>query len=255
MMLPNVVAGPTINTSPTYRGLQHSPTDSWEIDLCVSVGIKMLIIPCWTQVKQLGRSLVIFKVHKDPEICEVFFMARADVVATYKDRMPQALEWCSVYDPEGEVAFWAELFQPSNKSGRSRRGSSAAWLTDELCGGFGSRLSLVDHVLSPEKLESTLLHVTSTQEEMRDRARAAAARIDKAQRKKGRRKQKKAAMKQEEQADERQRHAEQEAAQIEKAKAGRIPAPQLHAFDWAQAGERAEREGAAEEDSSDASSD
>merc|ERR1712232_1340704 len=174
-------------------------------------------------------------VHKQPEVCEVFFMPRDSVVATYKDRMPRTLEWCHLYDPEGEVAFWAELFQPSNRSGRNG-GGSATWLSDELCGGFGSRFSLVGHVLSPEKIEDTIRHVTSTQDEVRERAKVAAVKLEKARRKKDRQRQRKAEKKKEEEEGEQRIRAEVEASKIAMAKAARIPAPQLHTFDWSAAG-------------------
>lgn len=99
----------TSDKSQVYRSLQTAPTDSWEIDLCVGLALKLLVLPNMEAIQQLGRTLLILKVHKQPPVCEMFFMRHEDVVATYKERMPRALEWVSVYDPLGEVVFWAEL--------------------------------------------------------------------------------------------------------------------------------------------------
>lgn len=219
------------DSSQIYRPLHHESTDSWEIDVCVGFAIRQIIIPCWTQVKQLGRSLVIFKVHKQPQICELFFMPRSEVNTTYKTRMPRTVELCDLYHPECEICIWAELYKPSNKAGRSSK-TSASWLTDELCGAFGSRLTMSDHVFSKEWVEDTIRHVTSTQEEVKERAKAKAVKIDKARRRKDRQRQKKADLKKEKVEGEKQSAVETEAAQVAALKANRIPAPALQGVDW-----------------------
>merc|ERR1711920_416433 len=213
---------------------------AWEIDICVGLAIREIIIPCWPQVKQLGRCLVIFKVHKQPPICELFFMPRSEVNTTYKTRMPRTLELCDLYHPECEIAIWAELYKPSNKIGRSSK-SSASWLTDELCGAFGSRLTMSDHVFSKEWVEDTLRHVTSTQEEVRERAREKAAKLDKARRKKERQRLKKAEMKKSKVEEERQQAVENEAVKVATMKANRMPAPGLQGVDWSTFGAQSGR--------------
>merc|ERR1719210_212082 len=99
-------------------------------------------------------------------VCEAFFMKHEDVVATYKERMPRAIEWVTLYDLRGEIVFWAELYQPS--TGR-RTGGSNSYLTDELCGGFGSRFSMREHYESletgPQFLEQAINHLACTEEE------------------------------------------------------------------------------------------
>merc|ERR1712113_1332196 len=106
------------------------------------------------------------------------------------------------------------------------------WLTDELCGAFGSRLTMSDHVFSREWVEDTLRHVTSTQEEVHERAEQKAAKLDKQRRRKERQRQKKAELKKEKVEEEKQQALVEEAAQIASLKANRIPAPQLHGVDW-----------------------
>ena len=114
--------------SNVHRALHTAPTDSWEIELCVGLALKLMVLPNFDAIKLLGRALLVLKVHKQPMVCEMFFMKHEDVVATYKERMPRALEWVSLYDPRGEIVFWAELYQPS--TGR-RTGGSNSYLTDE----------------------------------------------------------------------------------------------------------------------------
>ena len=43
---------------------QNTPSDSWEIELCVGIIIQMLVAPNWEHVQRLGRSLMVLKVHK-----------------------------------------------------------------------------------------------------------------------------------------------------------------------------------------------
>merc|ERR1711879_132407 len=110
--------------STVRRDGQNTPCDSWEIDICVGFAVQKIIAPNWAQIKQLGRSLAIFKVHKHPTVCELFFMPREEVIKTYKDVLPKNLEWVHLYDPESECAFWAELYKPiagkkSHGAGRS----------------------------------------------------------------------------------------------------------------------------------------
>merc|ERR1711972_1273999 len=133
--------------------------------------------------------------------------------------------------PDCEICIWAELYKPSNKAGRSSK-TSASWLTDELCGAFGSRLTMSDHVFSKEWVEDTIRHVTSTQEEVKERAKAKAVKIDKARRRKERQRAKKAEQKKEKAEEERQTAVETEAAQIAAVKASRMPAPALQGVDW-----------------------
>lgn len=225
-------AGQTNDKSQIYRPLHHSPTDSWEIELCVGIGIRMIVLPCWQQMQQLGRSLLIFKVHKQPQVCELFFMSRADVVATYKDRMPRNVEWTHLYDPAGEIAFWAELYKPSHRSSRAL--GSTSWLTDELCGGFGSRFSLKAHILSPERIEETLAHLESSVEEVSDRARAAQVKLEKARRKKDRQKERRAQQRAEDAQELSRLRAQEERELVAAAAAARIAAPALHGVDWSQ---------------------
>eukprot|EP00966_Prymnesium_polylepis_P144319 3332340-Prymnesium_polylepis.1 len=67
-----------------------------------------------------------------------------------EQRMPNVMQWVSLYEPVTEVAFWArKSYRPS--TGRRRTGSgTSAMLTDELCGGVGSRFSLREHLLSED---------------------------------------------------------------------------------------------------------
>jgi len=219
------------DSSQVYRPLHHESTDSWEIDVCVGFAVRQIIIPCWAQVKQLGRSLITFKVHKQPQICELFFMPRSEVYTTYKTRMPRTVELCDLYHPECEICIWAELYKPSNKAGRLSR-TSASWLTDELCGAFGSRLTMSDLIFTKEWVEDTIRHVTSTPAELTERAKAKAAKIDKARRKKERQRAKKVEQKKEKAEEEREAAEKTEAAEVATLKANRMPAPALQRLDW-----------------------
>ena len=107
-MMPSVRGCEVNDSSSTYRALQNTPSDSWEIELCVGIIIQarlfacttprssqptphsiqlpaqMLVAPNWEHVQRLGRSLLVLKVHKQPAVCEAFFMPRDSVVETYK---------------------------------------------------------------------------------------------------------------------------------------------------------------------------
>lgn len=80
-----------------------------------------------------------------------------------------------MYDPEVEIAFWAELFQPRRGGGRQ------SLLTDELCGGSGSRFTIIrggpgvggtSGLLDEDdgRLEKHLLQAMATREEAGERA-------------------------------------------------------------------------------------
>merc|ERR1712087_852157 len=97
---------------------------------------------------------------------------------------------------------------------------------------MGSRLTMSDHVFSKEWVEDTIRHVTSTQEEVKERAKAKAVKIDKARRRKERQRAKKAEQKKEKAEEERQTAVETEAAQAATMKANRMPAPALQGVDW-----------------------
>ena len=246
--------------SSVHRALHTAPTDSWEIELCAGLALRLMVFPNFEAVQQLGRALLVLKVHKDPMVCEMFFMKHADVMATYKERMPRALEWVSLYDPKGEIVFWAELYQPS--SGR-RTGSSNSYLTDELCGGFGSRFSMREKCLDEDDggggraskyvgdgkhgtkfLEEALTHMSCTDEEREAKAAAANAAREKAKAKKARQKANRAAQKKEEEA-EAQRAAEQkEEEELAALRSTKIAAPpSLQAFDWSKLKKKECKEG------------
>jgi len=213
--------------SQVHRGLTLAPTDSWEIELCVGIAINLVVVPLWDQVKKLGRSLLVFKVHKDPAVCEMFFMPCEEVHTTYHERMPKTLEWVDLYSCDVEVALWAELYQP--KPGGRRHKTS--YLADELCGGFGSRFSLASK-LEDRHLRRMEMHLRATPEESEELARQAALRRQKKQAKKERQKARKAEEKAEADAEEvRLKHAEEERLAAE-VRATRIAAPALHAVDW-----------------------
>ena len=159
-------------------------------------------------------------------------MKREEVVATYKERMPRTLEWVHLYDPIGEVVFWAELYQPSAGHGHNRS-SKSSWLTDELCGAFGSRFSLKGHILQKNNLESAMSHMQSTPEEQDERAAAAEKKIEKNRAKKARQKAKKAGEKAAADEAAEKEAAEKEAEQLAAVRATKIAAPQaLKAVDW-----------------------
>lgn len=65
-MLPPVHSQ-TIESS-AYREMSNVPTDSWEIEQCVGYAVQKILRPRWAELKQLGRSLTILKVHKDPQV-------------------------------------------------------------------------------------------------------------------------------------------------------------------------------------------
>merc|ERR1711920_979397 len=81
-------------------------------------------------------------------------------------------------------------------------------------------------------VEDTIRHVTSTQEEVKERAKAKAVKIDKARRRKERQRAKKAEQKKEKAEEERQTAVETEAAKAATLKANRMPAPALQGVDW-----------------------
>jgi hypothetical protein len=235
MMLPHLGedgAGAVHDKSQVYRKLNASATDSWEIELCVGLAIRLLVLPNWDVIKQLGRALMVLKVHKAPPVCEVFFLRRDQVVATYKDRMPRTLEWVHLYDPEGEVVFWAELYKPSSGQGHNRS-SKSSWLTDELCGGFGSRFSLKGHVLREGMLEAVQAHQQSTPEEQDERVAQVEKKIEQKRAKKARQKARKAEEKAVAEEAAKEEAAEKEAEQLAAMRATKIAAPQaLKAVDW-----------------------
>lgn len=181
----------TRHDSSSLRTLHNTPSDSWEIELCVGFAVRMIIVPRWEQVKALGRCLIIFKVHKEPKICEMFFMKNPDVTATYKERMPQAIEWANLYDMSAEIAFWAELYRPTDRRGGHRSTSSKPWLTNELCGGFGSRFCIPSQFICKEKWVETLLQISQSPEDNREFVKDTVERINKNQKKQERKKQKK----------------------------------------------------------------
>lgn len=222
--------------STTFRDCQNTPCDSWEIELCVGLAVKKIITPHWAHMQHIGRSLAIFKVHKEPKICELFFMQREEVIKTYKDTMPKNLEWVHLYNPETEFAFWAELYRPSKKSGRG-----TSMLTDELCGGFGSRHCMAKDLQAlldappSQKVKDKIRLMTSScsREECEALTAQAQVRIDKNRRKKERQKEKKAEQKTQAHEEVRQLQAVMEAQKVATAKAARLPAPHLQGMDFA----------------------
>jgi hypothetical protein len=261
-MLPGSGARPTSDKSNVLRQLHSVPTDSWEIELCVGLAVRLAVIPNWEAVKSLGRTLLILKVHKDPPLCELFFMPRDDVLATYKERMPRALEWVHLYDPSAEIVFWAELYKPSTGR-RAGGGARSSHLTDELCGGFGSRLSLTGHVLREDKLAETVAHhgphsarpsplhsctshsdvcavcavqvahLESTEAEVEERAAAASDRLEKNRAKKARQKAKKADERAVKEEEDRAAKEQEEADLVESLRAAKIERPAALAnVDW-----------------------
>lgn len=213
--------------SNVHRGLTLAPTDSWEIELCVGMVLNLVVLPLWEEVRKLGRSLLVFKVHKDPAVCEIFFMPRDVVHATYHERMPKTLEWVDLYFCDVEIAFWAELYQP-NAGGRK---SKNAYLTDELCGGFGSRYSLASK-LEDVHFQRMAKQLNATPEESEELARKAALRRQKKQAQKERQKAKKAEERAEAKAEEARLKSAEEEQLAAEMRAARIAAPALHAVDW-----------------------
>lgn len=213
--------------SHVLRGLTVAPTDSWEIDLCTGLVCSLVVLPLWDKVKLLGRSLLVLKVHKEPAVCEVFFMPREEVHVTYRERMPKTLEWVELYSCDVEVAFWAELYQP--KPG-GRKGKNS-YLTNELCGGFGSRYSLASKLDDAHcaRMEKHLNGTTADSEEL---ARQAALKREKQKAKKDRQKARKAEEKAEAKEDLARLKSREEQRLTAELKANRIPAPALHAVDW-----------------------
>ena len=180
--------------------------DSWEIEVCVGVAFKKIIEPRWDEMKNLGRLLVILKVHKEPPVCELFFMPREQVVATYGSKMPKNVEWVHLYDPDREFAFWAELYKPGDKAGRGK-----SFLTDEFCGAFGSRYCLAGDLKAQMKTAEgegadakkaadalNLLCNAVPREQTVEEAAKAKAKVEKNKRKKAKQKEKKKQAKAEE---------------------------------------------------------
>lgn len=224
--------GQTKSNGEIYRDVVRAPTDSWEIELCVGIALRLLVIPNFKSLQHLGRMLLILKVHKDPMVCEIFFMKHEDVLKTYKERMPNVTEYVNLYNPAGEMAFWAELFKPS--SGRRTGGRGSSMLTDELCGAFGSRFSMRYFMEDYENgyLEKALDQMNMSEAERSAQADAMNAKIDKAKAKKARQKAAKAAKKEEEAEAAQKAKVEAEEAERTEIKAAKIAAPHLANFDW-----------------------
>jgi len=227
-MLPPVHSQ-TIESS-AYREMSNVPTDSWEIEHCVGYAVQKILRPRWAELKQLGRSLTILKVHKDPQICELFFMPRDEVIKTYAGRFPKNVEWVHLYDPEVEIAFWAELYRP--RRGATNTPGRRTLLTDELCGGSGSRFTVISKALEEDRLREHLSQAMETREETEERLAEARARIDKNRRKKEKRKEKKAEQRAAEEEEDRRQREEAEAEAAEAARSARMPAPMLKGVDW-----------------------
>jgi len=224
--------------SKTYREMYSLPTDSWEIENCVGIAIEQLLRPRFAEIKQLGRALSIFKVHKEPRVCELFFMPLDEVIKTYSARFPKCVEWVHLYDPDVEFVFWAELFQPRLGGGRQ------SLLTDELCGGSGSRVTLVrGENAQPglldegdERLTKHLAQALASREEVAVQLATKQARLEKNRKKKEKAKAKKADEKAAEAAvaeEEREEQVRKEAEEIAAARAARMPAPGLQGADFA----------------------
>lgn len=85
-------------------------------------------------------------------------MPRDEVIKTYAGRFPKNVEWVHLYDPEVEIAFWAELYRPRRgTTGTGRR----SLLTDELCGGSGSRFTVISKALEEDRLRDHLSQVVN----------------------------------------------------------------------------------------------
>ena len=125
------------------------------------------------------------------------------------------------------MAFWAELYQPK----RGARRTKTSHLTDELCGGFGSRYSLAS-MLDDKHLEQIQTQLDATPAESEELARQAALKREKAKAKKDRQKARKAEGKAEADAEESRLAQEMEEKAVEQLRAAKISAPALHAFDW-----------------------
>merc|ERR1712031_141142 len=94
-------------------------------------------------------------------------------------------------------AFWAELYRPSEK--KSHGAGRSSILTDELCGGFGSRHCMASHLMDlleaepTQKLKDKIRVLTSdcSRAECEELTAQAQAKIDKNRRKKERQKERK----------------------------------------------------------------
>ena len=233
------LVAPSVQTreSKTYRDLYNLPTGSWEVENCVGMAIERLIKPRWKEINQLGRSLTIFKVHKQPRVCECFFMPLDEVVKTYTSRVPKCVEWVHLYDPQVEIVFWAELFEPRRGGGRT------SLLTDELVGGSGSRFTIVrqgGNLAGPladlGKLEEHFSHLLDGREECEERLAEKQAKLEKNRKKKEKAKAKKAEQRAAAEADEERAKEEErqsEERQREQARSARMPAPALAGADFA----------------------
>ena len=237
--------------STVYRTCTNDlPTDSWEVQSCVGYAVDYCLKPRWKEVQQLGRTLTIFKVHKNPMVCELFFMPLDEVVKVYKGRFPKCVEWVTLYDPALEIVFWAELFKPRAGGGRK------SLLTDELCGGSGSRFTIVnrDAVGLAPNVDDVAAHlaqslVTPSREEAEQAVADKQAKLEKNRKKKERQKQKKAEEKAAAEEEERLQAEASEAEAFAAARRERMPAPMLQGFDFkAKAAElKAAKEAAAKE--------
>lgn len=237
-----------LKVSTLHGNVHNEPSDSWEIELCVGFAVRRIMEPHWPQVRRLGRSLVIFKVHKEPKVCELFIMPREEVIKTYTGANPKVLEWVHMYNPETEIAYWAELYRPSAR--KAGRGSSI--LTDELCGAFGSRFCVVSDLEALKRLEQ-VVRVTSSREECVDAGAKAQAQIEKRRRKKEKQKERAKEEKARAKEEGQKLKAEANAEEVTAARAARIPAPHLQGFDFAGAmtkpAAEAEEESESESDS------
>ena len=250
------IAAPSVETdqrSKTYRDLYNLPTDSWEVENCVGMAIERLLKPRWKDIHQLGRSLTIFKVHKQPKVCECFFMPLDEVVKTYTSRFPKCVEWVHLYDPQVEIVFWAELFAPRRGGGRT------SLLTDELVGGSGSRFTVVRGDLSgngglmadPDKFDEHFSRLLDGREETEERLAEKQAKLEKNRKKKEKAKAKKAEQRAAAEAEEvraKEEERQSEERQREQARSARMPAPGLAGADFSKmfgAKPKAERPAAA----------
>ena len=77
--LPNLL-GPEKEGQPRE---ELRPNESFAVEICVGIGMRMVLVPRWREVKQLGRCLVVFKCHLMPEVCELFFMPVDYAITTY----------------------------------------------------------------------------------------------------------------------------------------------------------------------------
>jgi len=223
-----------------HRGdIVNVPCQEVEIRLCVGFAVETIIRPNWDQVRQLGRALAILKVHLPPhETCELWFMPREEVERSYKETLPKNVEWVNMYDPTTEFAFWAELLRPSAKAGRG-----TSLLTGTVCGGFGSRYTLVRHlqknieaVLSgdpdvPQRAKEMCRGVLghTTRAEYEALTQSAQRKAEKNKKKKAKQREKKAQQREQDSQD----RAEFAALEAAAARAQRMPAPHLQGLDFA----------------------